>query len=776
MRRPFASTSFALLPLVVLLTATVPTLAQDPAASAPTITYLSPMAVKPGEPTDITVVGTNLDGAKAVWTNLPAQAELAPIEKNGTDKTKAVFRFTLPADAAPAIGGLRVATGKGVSNLRLFMVDELPTVTSNGKNRSLETAQTVELPAAIEGACAAESFDYYRFEAAAGEELSFEVYAARLGSALDPVIRILDANGRELAYSDDEDGLYSDARLRHRFEQAGQYLLEIRDIRYGGGAGHRYRIRIGDFPLVNTAYPLAVSAGSAAPLQAVGVAGDLPAVKVTPEAAEAGRRWLAARADNAAGSKAAAGLAAYEVSPLPEALEREPNDEADAKSGEPFSIPGGWNGRFDTPGDRDHFVFEAKKGQRIVFKGHARELGSPADLFLRILQADGKKLAEVDDTGTSEGTLTFTVPADGRYLLSVEDLLRAGGPAYTYRVEVEPYQPSFTLALDADRFTAPQGGVFVTKITATRAGYDGPITLSLRGAPEGIKLADNVIAEKKNDTTMRVTLPDSVPAGTLLTFSIVGQGQLKEQELSSPANSLTVWRTATPRVPYPSNELVETVAVGVGPKFPEFFQLATDSSTVKLTPDLGPATVKVTAKRLNKFADAVTLAVQDLPKGFAAKLEPIAQGKNDVAVTITAPADAAPGEHAFKLVGTATYFNQPQQFTLDKLVLKVAPAVRLELAGPATVEPGKTAKVKLTVERGSDQVKELTLALKDLPAGVTAPEKLTVAADQKELEIELSATADAVSGTAGQVQVTAEAKVGDKTVSASSNAVEVKVQ
>jgi len=775
-RRPFASTSFAPLGLAVLLAAVAPALAQAPDANAPTITYLSPMAVKPGEATDITVVGTNLNGAKAAWTTLPAQVELAPIEKNGTDKTKVVYRVTLPADAAPAIGGLRIATGNGVSNLRLLLVDDLPTVASNGKNRSPESAQTVELPAAIEGACEPESFNYFRFEAAAGEELSFEVFAARLGSALDPVIRLLDANGRELAYSDDEDGLFSDGRFRYRFDQAGQYLLEIRDIRYGGGPGHRYRIRIGDFPLVNTAYPLAVSAGSSASLQAVGNAGDLPAATVTPAAADAGRRWLAARAENAAGPKAAAGLAAYEVSSLPEQLEREPNNEADAKSGEPFSIPGGWNGRFDEPGDRDHFVFEAKKGQQIVFQGQARELGSPADLFLRIYRADGTKLAEVDDTGTAEGRLTFTVPADGRYLLAVEDLLRRGGPAFAYRVIVEPNQPSFSLALDADRFTVPQGGVFVTKVTATRAGYNGPITLSLRGAPEGTKLADNVIEEKKNDTTLRVTLPEEVPAGTLLTFQIVGQGKLKDQEFLSAANSLAVWRTATPRVPYPSSELVETVAVGVGPKFPEFFQLAADNATVNVTPGLGAATLKVSAKRLNKFADAVTLAVQDLPQGFTAKLEPIAQGKNDVAVTITAPADAAPGEHSFKLVGSATYFNQPQEFTLDKLVLKVTPAVQLELAGPATVEPGKTAKLKLTLKRSAEQVKELTLAVTNLPAGVTAPEKLTAAADQTELEIELKAADDAVSGTAAQVQVTAQATVGDKTVSASSNAVEVKVQ
>lgn len=760
---------------IVAANGPMPSLAQAPGANAPTINYLTPSAVKPGETVDVTVVGTNLASPTATWTNLPAQVELAPLEKNGTDKTKVVYRITLPADAAPAIAGLRIATGDGVSNLRLLMVDELDTVQADGKNRTPETALAIKPPVAVEGAVAAESFDYYRLEVAAGQELSFEVFAARLGSPLDPVLRLLDSDGRELAYSDDEDGLSSDSRFRYRFEKAGSYLLEIRDIRYAGNASHRYRIRIGDFPLVSTTFPLAVSAGKSAEVQPAGVSAELPAVTVTPEAADQGRRWVAVSAA-AAAPQAVSAMAAYEVSAVPELLEQEPNDELAASEAQPLPIPAGWNGRFDRAGDRDHFTFEGKKGQRLVFRGHARELGSPADLFMRLYQADGKKLAEVDDTDTAEGILTITLPADGRYVLAVEDLLRRGGPAFAYRVAAEIYQPSFTLALDADRFNVPQGGVFVTKVTATRNGYDGPITLALEGAPEGTKLEANTIAEKKNDTTLKVTLPDSVPGGTLLTCNIIGQAKHGEQELTAVANALAVWRTAVPRVPYPSGELVETVAVGIGPKFPAFFELAVDDRTVNLTPGLDSGRFQVKAKRLNKFDDAIALAVEGLPSGFAAKAEPIAKGKNDIAVTVSGPADAMPGEHPFKVVGKATYQNQPQQVTLGELVLKVAPALQLRLAGPAVVEPGKTARLKLTLQRGAEQVKEVSLAIKDLPPGVSAPEKLSAAADQTELEIELTAAADAKSGEAAKVQVTAQVKVGDQTITAASNTVEVKVQ
>src|SRR5262249_55425567 len=147
---------------------------------------------------------------------------------------------------------------------------------------SAAQAQIVNLPIAIEGTCEAESFDYFKITAAAGQRISVEVVARRLGSTLDPVIRLLDSNGRELAYSDDEPGIAPDCRFTHQFAGAGDYVLELRDIRYTGGANHRYRLRIGDFPLVTGPYPLAGAKGTSAQLTIAGPAADgLPPMNVS---------------------------------------------------------------------------------------------------------------------------------------------------------------------------------------------------------------------------------------------------------------------------------------------------------------------------------------------------------------------------------------------------------------------------------------------------------------------------------------------------------------
>ena len=103
-------------------------------------------------------------------------------------------------------------------------------------------------------------------------------------------------------------------------------------------------------------------------------------------------------------------------------------------------------------------------------------MGSPSDLFLRVYDAKGAKIAEVEDTGTSEAFFAWSVPADGTFRLMVEDLHRRGGPDHAYRLEVEAFEPSFSLAVTQvdkkteflDTFQVPQGGVLRVRVEASR--------------------------------------------------------------------------------------------------------------------------------------------------------------------------------------------------------------------------------------------------------------------------------------------------------------------
>ena len=232
-----------------------------------------PAGIVPGQPVNVTFTGDALAQPTGLWTNLPGSVKLAPgIDQNGTLPGSVTYCLELPDETAPGIYAVRLATGQGISNVRLLVVDDLPTVLEASDNFSLAKAQQLELPVAVEGTAKAESRQYYKFHVEPGQRLSVEVLARRIGSPLDPFVRLWDDRGQELVYSDDDEATGVDSRFVHRFEAAGEYYLEIGDIRYYGNAEYRYRLRLGDFPLVTAPFPLGVQSGSVGRIEVTGMA------------------------------------------------------------------------------------------------------------------------------------------------------------------------------------------------------------------------------------------------------------------------------------------------------------------------------------------------------------------------------------------------------------------------------------------------------------------------------------------------------------------------
>ena len=249
---PRFSTSLLLLASIVCSSAVI--------AQEPVINGTVPGGVAPGAATQLQINGGNLAVAKKLWLSFPAEATLAEgIDKNGENPGQVTYKVNTPPDTACGIHAMRVVTDKGVSPLRFLFVDDLPSVASVGSNVSLAAAQVVSVPTAVDGAVGGLNWQFFKFPVQAGQRLSIEVLGRRIGSSLDPMLRLLDTKGRELAYVDDTPGLSSDAALVYTFKDAGEYILELRDIKYGAGA---YRLRIGDFPVATVAYPLAVQRGT----------------------------------------------------------------------------------------------------------------------------------------------------------------------------------------------------------------------------------------------------------------------------------------------------------------------------------------------------------------------------------------------------------------------------------------------------------------------------------------------------------------------------------
>jgi len=727
-------------------------------AQIPAITSTSPLAVVPGQTVPVKIRGGGLAGATQVWSSFPAEPTLAAdVPDNGKNAAEVTFAFNVPADAPVGVHGLRIANPTGISNLFLMMVDDLPSVAQVKPNTTVATAQALTVPVGVDGNVDSLSRTNYKVTVTADQTLSFEVVARRLGSPLDPMLRILDLQGRELAYSDDAPGLGGDSRLTYTFKTAGEYIVEVRDIRFQGGANFTYRLRIGDFPCVTTPYPMGIKKGGPAQLAFAGsrLDGAAPVTVNIPNENPANWVNIGVKLPNGTAS----GFGSLSVGAGEEALEVEPNDEQAMATRVTLGVS--INGRFDKPGDVDRFIFTAKMGQRFLFSGITRQQGSPSDLFMRVLKADGAQLVAADDSGANEGVVDFNAPADGDYTLVVEELVKRGGPDFAYRINVEPFQAGFDLAASSDTLNVPLQGTTRVTVTAVRRGYDGPIELSLADAPAMVAGTGAVIGPGQTTAGLTILNSGAAPDGKIYHVKVIGKAKIGEVEYTSQATVTAAQKAAFAATPRPPQVVSTAVALGTNPQ--PFFVLRTEPAEIVFGKNLS-ATVKIKSIRAADFPEAITLAVDPptngLPAGITAAVKPIDKDKNEVEVVFTANAQAPLGNFSGVLIGTGKKGTET--------VIQAAPAVRFTLSVPFTLKAeigeakilkGGMLKGKVVAVRNPAYNGPIVLTFANLPKGVTAADA-TIPEGKTEIEITLTAAADAAVGTIENLSIKGEGTVG----------------
>ncbi len=184
-----------------------------------------------------------------------------------------VDKLTVTAqDKEPGSRLLSVSRGELVSNHVPFAVDTLPECLEKEANDSPKNAQEVTLPIIVNGRIdKSGDWDVFRFDAHAGDQIVAEVYARRLDSPLDSVLKLTDADGRQVAFNDDHEdkgsGLdthHADSRILATVPADGTCYLYLGDAQRKGGAEYAYRLRISpprpDFEL--RVCPSAINAGA----------------------------------------------------------------------------------------------------------------------------------------------------------------------------------------------------------------------------------------------------------------------------------------------------------------------------------------------------------------------------------------------------------------------------------------------------------------------------------------------------------------------------------
>lgn len=546
---------------------------------------------------------STIERISTLWFEGPFVALPASQQKEDYPKDYA-NRIEIAHDAPVGVRFWYATTSQGITPAERFVVGSFPEVIEDEAPRAeeprieqpdpskpadpnkLADGSRVTLPVTINGRIfPREDVDTWTFAAKAGQIVTCEVNAARLGSGLDSRIEVLDPRGRIIAENSDSLGL--DSFVRFTALEEGNYSVRIHDIRFDGLQHFVYRLTITAGAWLDRVYPLGGRRGSTVSLQLAGA--NLPSDRfdfaVPQDNAIAGGTSFLKSASELRGKEFLDRLAVlrrmgtieftslriptasgetnscvFEIDDVPEHLEAEPNDQsAQAAKFEWSSV---LNGRIDHPGDVDYWSFAGNKGEQWQFDLRASRLGSDLDGVLTLLDEKGAVVVQADDLGSGQTDciLSAQLPTDGIYTLKVEDGLGSrGGLSFAYRVRVGTPTLSveslakrggpealpkvseservklFSLTLSSDAITLPRGGEVRVKLLAERTDFPDDVAIRVEGLPEGVTVANDLKLGKGQKQMEFVLKADTTAKITTSQLRVVGSWKRRDEEQTTVA-------------------------------------------------------------------------------------------------------------------------------------------------------------------------------------------------------------------------------------------------
>ena len=749
----------------------------------PALSSISAQGAQQGQNIEVILTGKNLDTATAVWfsgsgitAEIRQETQQAAVLFNGTGvsgqvptNVRLVASLTIASDAPLGIQQVRIVTPYGVSNAQNFVVGNLPEVNENEATEKAEMSNWLELPVTVNGVISSiDDADSFSFNVKKNARLICEVTAQRMGSPLDSYLVLRDPNGAEVANSGQGSGL--DSVLDYTALEDGKYTLHIRDIRYKGGGGFRYRLNIGELPYLETIFPLGGQRGTDNTIAVTGANLEtVNAIQVSIDnETPIGQQSLRVKTPSGLTSNPHP----FSIGSLAEMAESEPNDSADKANA--VNTPITINGKIDKQGDVDRFSFEIKTPQFLVFEVEALRLSSQLDALLTLYGAENDQVLAVnDDARRSDARIEQNFTQAGKYSIAIRDLNNQGGGAYSYRLNIRPLEPDFTLSavvldsqnrpsgLDSPRVS--RGGTFTMQVNVGRLDrLSGPIRLHCPTLPKTYDVSPAVIEVGKNQAVITVTAPWDAPLG-LMPFSVAGV---------SAVGSRQVERTAAPML----------LTVMEAPEFT--LTLAEISASVAHNKTVN---LHVTANRRDDFTGPIRLSVVGLPPRVTAAAVNIAPGKNEAVLSIRAGSFERreqfsvvppPGINYISVVGTASVDRETVSQSTPAIPLTILEApfivtvepLRFSIVFPAAVAANgdanpnaqtdtvaiaanpvddtettesevpitKEAMLTLTVVRQGGFTDVVTLTPINLPEGFTT-ETVTIPVNETEVKVPLKA-------------------------------------
>ncbi len=456
-------------------------------AAPPAVTTLTPTGGQRGTTVAVTATGTFDTWPAKGWCSVPGVAVTA-------EKDKGKFAVAIAADAPLGAVWLRFHDASGASELRPFVVGDLPEQTEVEPNDAAGIAPVVAVPKVVNGVLAKSGdVDCFAVKLAKGQTLVASLDAHRtLRSPVDAVMEVLSADGTVLEQNHDARGL--DPEVAFTAPAAGTFVVRVfafpsapdSSIRYFGSPACVYRLTLTTEEFVDFVSPLAAEAGKEAKLTLAGW--NLKAVTAT-----LGK------------SDVVIGVA------HPFAVARDPHpcfDLTASPADKPLSPPFTATGRVTKSNTSAVVPITAEAGKPLTLRLDSTTLGLSLTPVLRVLDSAGKQLLKAEPAALGGGIdATFTPPKSGEYKIEVRDLFNSVGPRHLFRMRVTPAAPDVAATVAADRFTVAVGTPLDIPLTlAKKNGFKDELISFADGLPDGVTASVGTPAKPDpNAVVLRLT-------------------------------------------------------------------------------------------------------------------------------------------------------------------------------------------------------------------------------------------------------------------------------
>jgi len=223
----------------------------SPAKDVPKVLYSIPLLVEPGKKTRVMLRGAKLESVTEVRHGDAKLKITAAAKKSAPPNNYPATKFgdseceielDLPKDFKEGIIELVAIAPGGASKYKLNVAQG--NTREKEPNDSFTQAQDVKFPTIVDAVIGKErDVDMFQFAGQAGQKITAEILAARLGSPADLNLTLYDSAKNVLAQCDDTSES-ADPIIEFTLPRNGIYYLGVQESSDLGGAQYGYRLLV----------------------------------------------------------------------------------------------------------------------------------------------------------------------------------------------------------------------------------------------------------------------------------------------------------------------------------------------------------------------------------------------------------------------------------------------------------------------------------------------------------------------------------------------------